>query len=152
MTAKQIVHGLRCSATYRGDPVCDGCPYLVTETVPDRLRKLTKKNTWDICDVDRIALDAADLIEKLVARAKELEAKAPRWIPVTERLPKKQAWYHVAIRDKKTMRVSVELDLYAVETAKSFGHEIGFCKANRWPEREELIAWMPLPEAPKEDE
>ena len=152
MTAKQIVHGLRCSATYRGDPVCDGCPYLVTETVPDSLRKLTKKNTWDICDVDRIALDAADLIEKLVTRIAELEAKAPRWIPVTERLPKKQAWYHVAIRDKKTMRVSVELDLYAVETAKNFGHEIGFCKANRWPEREELIAWMPLPEAPKEDE
>ena len=43
MTAKQIVHGLRCSATYRGDPVCDGCPYLVTETVPDSLRKLTKR-------------------------------------------------------------------------------------------------------------
>ena len=95
---------------------------------------------------------AADLIEQQTARIAELEAKVPRWIPVTERLPKKQAWYHVAIRDKKTMRVSVELDLYAVETAKNFGHEIGFCKANRWPEREELIAWMPLPEAPKEDE
>lgn len=149
MTAKQIVHGLRCSATYRGDPVCDGCPYLVTEPVPESIRGLTKKDTWDSCDVDRIELDAADLIEELVARAKESEAKAPRWIPVTERLPKKQAWYHVAIRDKKTMRVSVELDLYAVETAKNFGHEIGFCKADRWPEREELIAWMPLPEPPE---
>ena len=74
----------------------------------------------------------------------------PQWIPVAERLPKKQAWYHVAIRDKKTMRVSVEQDLYSVETAKNFGHEIGFCKANRWPEREELIAGMPLPEAPEE--
>lgn len=49
------------------------------------------------------------------------------------------------------MRVSVELDLYAVETAKNFWHEIGFCKANRWPEREELIAWMPLPEPPEKD-
>lgn len=68
MTAKQIVHGLRCSATYRGDPVCDGCPYLVTETVPDSLRKLTKKDTWDRCDVNRIVLDAADLIEELVAK------------------------------------------------------------------------------------
>lgn len=47
------------------------------------------------------------------------------------------------------MMVSVEQDLYAVETAKNFGHEIGFCKENRWPEREELIAWMPLPEAPE---
>lgn len=43
-------------------------------------------------------LGAADLIEQQEARIKELEAKAPRWIPVTERLPKKQAWYHVAIR------------------------------------------------------
>ena len=94
---------------------------------------------------------ASDLIEQQAAKIAELEAKVPRWIPVTERLPKKQAWYHVAIRDKKTMRVSVELDLYAVETAKNFGHEIGFCKADRWPEREELIAWMPLPEPPEMD-
>ena len=94
---------------------------------------------------------AADLIEQQTAKIAELEAKVPRWIPVTERLPKNQAWYHVAIRDKKTMRVSVELDLYAVETAKNFGHEIGFCKADRWPEREELIAWMPLPEPPETD-
>lgn len=94
---------------------------------------------------------AADLIEQQTAKIAELEAKVPRWIPVTERLPKKQAWYHVAIRDKKTMRVSVEQDLYAVETAKNFEHEIGFCKADRWPEREELIAWMPLPEPPETD-
>ena len=32
---------------------------------------------------------AADLIEQQAARIAELEAKAPRWIPVTERLPKK---------------------------------------------------------------
>lgn len=92
---------------------------------------------------------AADLIEQQTAKIAELEAKVPRWIPVTERLPKKQAWYHVAIRDKKTMRVSVEQDLYAVETAKNFLQEIGFCKADRWPEREELIAWMPLQEPPE---
>ena len=92
---------------------------------------------------------AADLIEHMTAENAALREKQ-RWIPVTERLPEKQAWYHVAIRDKKTMRIAVEQDLYSVETAKNFGHEIGFCKANRWPEREELIAWMPLPEAPEE--
>lgn len=32
---------------------------------------------------------ATDLIEQQAARIAELEAKAPRWIPVTERLPKK---------------------------------------------------------------
>ena len=94
------------------------------------------------------SIAAARLIERLTAENAALREKQ-RWIPVTERLPEKQAWYHVAIRDKKTMRVSVEQDLYSVETAKNFGHEIGFCKANRWPEREELIAWMPLPEAPE---
>lgn len=32
---------------------------------------------------------ATDLIEQQAARIAELEAKVPRWIPVTERLPKK---------------------------------------------------------------
>lgn len=32
---------------------------------------------------------AADLIEQQAARIAELKAKAPRWIPTTERLPKK---------------------------------------------------------------
>ena len=34
-------------------------------------------------------LGAADLIEQQAARIAEMEAKVPRWIPVTERLPKK---------------------------------------------------------------
>lgn len=97
------------------------------------------------------SIAAARLIERLTAENAALREKQ-RWIPVTERLPEKQAWYHVAIRDKKTMRVSVEQDLYSVETAKNFGHEIGFCKANRWPEREELIAWMQFPSAPEAPE
>lgn len=100
--------------------------------------------------VEHLATAAASLIERLTAENAALREKVPQWISVEERRPEKQAWYHVAIRDKKTMRVYVEQDLYAVGTAKNFGHEIGFCKANRWPEREEIIAWMPLPEAPEE--
>ena len=130
MTTEQIVKSLRACVCGR----CDDCA-CTQENVSCK-----EKN-----------LGAADLIEQQAAKIAELEAKVPRWISVTERLPKKQAWYHVAIRDKKTMRVSVEQDLYAVETAKNFGHEIGFCKADRWPEREELIAWMPLPEPPETD-
>lgn len=138
MTKEQLVKSLRACGTT--DLRCAEC-YLV------RSRIYKKGNC-----VNELMVNAAELIEQQAAKIAELEAKAPRWIPVTERLPKKQAWYHVAIRDKKTMRVSVEQDLYAVETAKNFGHEIGFCKADRWPEREELIAWMPLPEAPEEVE
>ena len=65
---------------------------------------------------------AAEAIARVTAENAALREKQ-RWIQATERL-----------------------------TAKNFGHEIGFCKANRWPEREELIAWMALPEAPKEGE
>ena len=128
MTNKEIVQALRACASGEAEDCpftavdgCDGCPKV-----------------------------SADLIERLTAENAALREKVPQWISVEERRPEKQAWYHVAIRDKKTMRVYVELDFYAVGTAKNFGHEIGFCKANRWPEREELIAWMPLPEAPEE--
>lgn len=132
---------------------------MTTEQLVEALRKNVDENPCQFACEECNEADcftpvlrtAADLIEQQTAKIAEMEAKVPRWIPVTERLPKKQAWYHVAIRDKKTMRVSVELDLYAVETAKNFGHEIGFCKADRWPEREELIAWMPLPEQPEMD-
>lgn len=137
MTAKQIVHGLRCSATYRGDPVCDGCPYLVTETVPDSLRKLTKKNTWDSCDVDRIALDAAELIE-------ELAAMAPRWIPVAERLPEDRS--DVLVVAYWHERWGVYMGWCAPERAEWSVH-IGIGDRNDTA----VTHWMPLPEAPKED-
>ena len=83
-----------------------------------------------------VAKESAELLER-------------RWIPVEERLPETQGWYHVAIWDEKTKRIAVELDSYAVETAKNFGHEIGFCKDGRWDGREKVIAWMPLPEPPE---
>ena len=131
MTRQEIAQALRCCKF--GIP-CEKCPVVGNKDC-----------------FEEVNTAAAELIERLTAENAALREKQ-RWIPVAERLPKKQAWYHVAIRDKKTMRVSVEQDLYSVETAKNFGHEIGFCKANRWPEREELIAWMALPEAPKEGE
>lgn len=84
-----------------------------------------------------VAKESAELLEQ-------------RWIPVTERLPEKQGWYHVAIRDEKTKRVAVELDSYAIETAKNFGHKPGFCKDGRWDGREKVVAWMPLPLQPPE--
>ena len=39
------------------------------------------------------------------------------WISVEDRLPEKQSWNHIAILDTKTGRISVEQDLYAIETA-----------------------------------
>ena len=72
-----------------------------------------------------------------------------RWIPVEERLPEKQGWYHVAILDTKTKRKVVEQDLFAVELAEKYGHNVGFCKDGRWEGREKVIMWMPFPELPE---
>ena len=129
MTNQEIVQALRCCADHSCSAKCPAFPAGL-----DCREEMHK--------------EVLALLERLTAENAALREKQ-QWIPVTERMPGKQAWYHVAIRDKKTMRVSVEQDLYAVETAKNFGHEIGFCKANRWPEREELIAWMPFPGAPE---
>lgn len=106
--------------------------------------------------LEKDLLAAADRLENqnahIAALQQEIErlrGQLPRWIPVEERLPEKQGWYHVAIRDEKMKRISIELDSYAIETAKNFGHEIGFCKDGRWNGREKVIAWMPLPEPPE---
>ena len=111
MTEKEIAKALRCCKF--GEP-CDRCPVVRDQNCVDVMHKC-----------------AADLIERLTAENAALLEKVPQWISVEEQRPKKQEWYHVAIRDKKTMRVSVEQDLYSVETAKNFGHEIGFCKRRR---------------------
>lgn len=74
-----------------------------------------------------------------------------RWIPVTERLPEKQGWYHVVILDTKTKRKVVEQDLFSIELAEKYGHNVGFCKDGRWEGRERVIMWMPFPEPPGVD-
>lgn len=68
MTTEQIVKSLRAC----GRNCCNDCVCFKEKM---------------LCKVKN--LEAADLIEQQKARIKELEAKAPRWIPVTERLPKK---------------------------------------------------------------
>lgn len=70
------------------------------------------------------------------------------WISVEDRLPEKQSWNHIAILDTKTGRISVEQDLYAIETAEKFKQKKGFCKDGRFNDREVIIAWMPFPEPP----
>ena len=82
MTKDEIVKALR--ACWRG--CCDACVCF------QGIGSCEEKN-----------LGAADLIEQQAARIAELEAKVPRWIPVTERLPKKGedgrdcTWVHCVV-------------------------------------------------------
>ena len=82
MTYEEIIQALR-QCTKRDCSSCGMCPIF-----PDRE-----------C-VEHLAAAAASLIERLTAENAALREKQ-RWIPVAERPPEKQAWYHVAIRDKK---------------------------------------------------
>lgn len=71
MTEKEIVAALRCISTAGGLADCEHCPYLMEEEVPEEERPIYGTDTWHSCDVDRVGLDGADLIE---AQAKEIDA------------------------------------------------------------------------------
>ena len=70
MTREEIARGLRCSAS-TGEKKCSGCPWRVREDVEGQ-------DWWD-CNVDQMALDAADLLEndrsQVLALQRELELK-----------------------------------------------------------------------------
>lgn len=69
---EEIIKALRCSGS-PGDPEsCDGCPYLFREQLPKELWGEHGGKYVEGCDTDKIVLDAADLLEKLIAENKVL--------------------------------------------------------------------------------
>ena len=116
MTDKEIIRALRCTSTPGGlQEDCTGCTYYRKEQLDAELKEKLGVDTWPSCDVNKVGMDAADIIERLTAEnadlGKEIEWKnmvislaqkeqvkaeaerdalreKQRWIPVTERLPK----------------------------------------------------------------
>ena len=150
MKNEEIVRALRCVSTAGGENACEHCPYWKKEEVPEEERPIYGADTMHSCDVDRVGLDGADLIERLTTRcaryAEEIAVaqERTRWIPVTERLP--EVW-----RNDETS----ELVNYMIYSPY-FGVDIGnyHAEAKTW-----LCAalpctvthWMPLPEGPEEE-
>lgn len=63
VTPAVLAAALRCAAAHPApERDCDGCPYCVEEDVADELVDQLG-DTWTYCDVDRMARDAADMIE-----------------------------------------------------------------------------------------
>lgn len=87
---------------------------------------------------------AANLIEQQAARIAELEAKAPRWIPVTERLPE----VHQNTRKSEAMLVYTRRKLFMVAIWNGIDWLAPMDFWDAWGD--EIVYWMPLPEAPKE--
>lgn len=113
-----------------------------------RKRKSRKKNgpytepTRCIsCDVDRVGLDGADLIERLTDRcaryAEEIAVaqEKTRWIPVTERLPDQCVDVLVRYRDKHILMGTARCDDWLDEDL-----EDGV-----------ITHWMRMPKGPEEE-
>lgn len=151
MKNEEIVRALRCISTAGGENACEHCPYWKEEEVPEEERPIYGADTMHSCDVDRVGLDGADLIERLTARcaryAEEIAVaqERTRWIPVTERLP--EVW-----RNDE----NAELVNYIIYSP-DFGVDIGnyHAKAKKWLCMAlpcTVTHWRPLPEPPKEVE
>lgn len=89
-----------------------------------------------------VLMKAADAIEDLIAAltaSNEVIAKnKPRWIPVTERLPRDRQLVLVYCGDNKRIRPSDRFDV-AILLGDSIFTSLG------------VTHWMPLPQPPKEE-
>ena len=138
MTAKEIVQALRCTST-PGDHAsnCEQCPYWKKERLNGRLKEKLGTDTWTSCDVDKVGLDAADLIERLTAENAALRrcCSGSAWrIGCQQTVSSK---YLVAFRDAGGS---------IVDMARYFPSDGWTC--NNWDVPQNLIThWMPLPEA-----
>ena len=100
-------------------------------------------------DIVQNSKEASWLLDQVLHDIQAMPTLTPpnEWVRV-ETPPKTQDWYHVAILDLKTGKYTVEQDLYSIELAKAHGFEPGFCKANRWEERERIDYWCRFPAPP----
>ena len=139
MKNEEIVKALRCVSTAGSSPDCEHCPYWMEESVPAEVRDMVGEDVFHSCDIDRVGLDGADLIEKLTDRcaryAEEIAVaqERQRWIPVTERLPDQCVDVLVRYRDKHILMGTARCDDWLDEDL----------------EDGEITHWMPLPEGPE---
>lgn len=136
---KEIVQALRCTST-PGGPTgdCEKCPYWKIEQLTAEQKEKLGVDTWPSCDVNKVGMDAAELIERLTAENAALREKVPQWISVEDRLPiDRLSKYLVAFRDAGGS---------IVDMARYFPSDGWTC--NNWDVPQNLIThWMPLPEA-----
>ena len=170
MKETDIVQALRCTSTPGSlHEDCTGCPYYRKEKLAAELKEKLGVDTWPSCDVNKVGMDAADLIERLtaenaalrkeikwkdmvIALAQKEQAKAeterdalrekPRWIPVAERLPERDVQVLGWYKDNPFSQ-------YRPEVVAWNGNGWVFVYAHRYVT--DVTHWMTLPEPPKEN-
>lgn len=147
MKNEEIVRALRCISTAGGENACEHCPYWKEEEVPEEERPIYGADTMHSCDVDRVGLDGADLIERLTDRcaryAEEIAVaqERTRWIPVTERLP------------RPGERVLATEGTFSAEAYMTSAHtwrrNYGVLWRDAYGMERPVTHWMPLPAGPE---
>ena len=102
-------------------------------------------NNYDLnfCDIDGNPIPPQDLAEACDMAIEALEQDKPKWIPVSERLPEEGDVVLICSK------------IGAIDFGKRKGDKwVWLAEAlwDYWQETEDLIAWMPLPDAYREDE
>lgn len=141
MTDKEIIQALRCTSTPGGPQEdCTGCTYYRKEQLDAELKEKLGVDTWPSCDVNKVGMDAADIIERLTAENAALWEKVPQWVSVDDRLPADHLKrYLIAFKDAGG----------SIVDAARYIPGIGWECCN-WEVPQGLIThWMPLPSAPK---
>lgn len=80
------MRGLRCSATCCEPLDCTGCPYLLEETVPEDMVEALGSKLRLSCDLDQMAMDAADMLEADAKTISALIEDRKNWMERYEKL------------------------------------------------------------------
>lgn len=140
MKSQELVQALRCTSTPDGPTGdCEKCPYWKTEQLTAEQKEKLGVDAWTSCDVDKVGMDAADLIERLTAENAKAEAERDalrekkRWISVTEKTP-----------EYDMPQLALNADGEALIANYAYGEWF-----DTWGQDVEVTHWMPLPEAPE---
>ena len=158
MTTKEIVRALRCTST-PGDHTsnCEQCPYWKKEQLNGRLKEKLGTDTWTSCDIDKVCLDAADLLERLTAENADLR-KEIEWKDMV-----------IALAQKEQAKAEAERDAAIADLKISSGctfckyhcSDTIFCRDCNKKQNCKCMScslglpnweWRGLPEAPEEGE
>ena len=131
---EKVKKGLECCTrshqTIRQN-MCDECPY-------KNKGVMNAFTVWKTC-INALAEDALKLINELQATAE------PKWIPVSEHLPKQEQIPFDCLIALKSGTVC-EATFLDVDPVHRWCTELHYFNTG------DVIAWMPLPEPPKEGE
>lgn len=126
MTDKEIIQALRCTSTPGGPQEdCTGCTYYRKEQLDAELKEKLGVDTWPSCDVNKVGMDAADIIERLTA---ENAALPDGQASAIESLRKEIEWKDmvIALAQKEQAEAEAERDAL-LEIAKN-GKDCDTCK------------------------